>query len=87
MQKEQLSTSDMYLALVGKTADVVGEMATVFRESEDFMIASLFSETPLSDEMGSYLAGKQDVALTVIAKLTGQSDLAVLRHLIREGTL
>jgi hypothetical protein len=86
MQQAQ-STSDMFLALVERNAAVVSAMAKVFRDAEDFMINSLFADTPLSDEMSSYLAGKQDVALTAISALTGQQDLELIRHHIREGDL
>jgi NAD(P)H-dependent FMN reductase len=82
MQKEKSSTS-----AVSRSANAVAEMAKVFREAEDFMIESLFAEHPLSDEMASYLAGKQDAALAAISALLDNEDLELIRHHIREGVL
>jgi hypothetical protein len=81
----------MYLAAVERSAKLVAEMAGIFRDAENFMIASLFAETPLSDEQSSYLSGKQDAAIIAINGLMGlagtREDHELIRHYIREGVL
>jgi hypothetical protein len=52
----------------------------VFREAEDFMIASLFAEHPLSDEHVFVLSGKQDAAIIAINGLSALAGTAKITN-------